>query len=294
MLTVRRGFTLVELIVALAVGGVAFGAFSAVIANAERSHARLRHRIHGRAQVLAGLATLSQDLRALSPSAGDIIAAQDSAIELRAMVAALAVCEVRDSTVFTAHASFVSPPKTGDTVWALVIDDSARWLPLSVSGADPVAAGDSAACRLPANAAGTRPRTLLSRQRYRLTVAQPPSPVIGPSTPLRLTRHVRYSLYRAPDSQWYLGRREWSAVLRRFETVQPLSGPYRSYAAAGTGLSGLELRYRDRAGKEVSPSRTADIAAIELTIRSLPPPSDGSIRRRRDETRVVVAPRNQP
>jgi prepilin-type N-terminal cleavage/methylation domain-containing protein len=292
VLTVRRAFTLVELIVALVVGGVAFGAFSAVMVNGERSHARLRHRIHARAQALAGLATLAQDLRALSPSAGDIIAAEDSAIELRATVATLSVCELRDSAAITAHASFVSPPKIGDTLWTLVVDDSTRWLPLSASGADPIAAGDSALCRLPAKAAGTPPRTSSSRQRYRLTFAQPPPVVIGPSTALRLTRHVRYSLYRAPDGQWYLGRREWSAPLGRFETIQPLSGPYRPYAASGTGLSGLELRYRDRAGQELSPPGTTDIAAIELTIRTRPPPSDGSIRRR-DETSIVVAPRNQ-
>jgi prepilin-type N-terminal cleavage/methylation domain-containing protein len=292
---VRRAFTLVELVVAIAIGGVAFGAFTAVVAQQERTHSRLAYRIRARAQALEGLAPLVRELRAVSSGSGDIVAAHDSAIEFRATVATLSVCEVREAAVLTALASLVSAPKVGDTLWALMPDDSVPWLPLPLASVAMAPASDSATCVAPPTAPGASPRGLSSRHRYLLGVAEPPPASMRVGTPLQVTRRVRYSLYRAPDSHWYLGRREWSPVLGRFETIQPIGGPYRAHAAVGGDLSGLELRYLDSADEAIDPASPGPerISRIDVTVRTRPPPSDDTIRRRRDVTSATVAPRNR-
>jgi prepilin-type N-terminal cleavage/methylation domain-containing protein len=286
---VRRAFTLVELVVTLAIGGIAFGAFTAVVAQQERTQARLAHRIRSRAQALEGLAALVRELRATSFGSGDIVVALDSSIEFRATVASLSVCEVRAGAVVTALASLVSPAKVGDTLWALAPDDSVRWLPSPVVSVAMAPAADSIACAASPLAPGASSRRLTPRSRYVLGVTEPT--VLREGTPLRITRRVRYSLYRAPDSEWYLGRREWSAALGRFETIQPVSGPFGAHAPAGSDQSGLELRYLDNVNAEIDAASAATdrIARIEITVRTRPPPSDRAMLRRRDVTSATVA-----
>src|SRR5439155_9594724 len=76
--------------------------------------------------------------------------------------------------------------------------------------------------------------------------------------PVRITRRLRYSLYRASDGAWYLGQRDWNATTLRFNTIQPVSGPFLSAA-----LGGLTFRYFDSSGVEV-PSGAAQTRAIAL------------------------------
>ena len=284
----RRAFTLVELVVTLAIGGVAFGAFTAVVAQQERTHAKLAHRIRARALAVEGLAPLVRELRTASFESGDIVLALDSAIELRATVASVFVCEAHEGAVVTALASTVSPPKVGDTLWAFAPDDSGQWLPRPIASVTTAPASDSTACAAPPTAPGATLDGHAPPSRYVLGVAEPT--VLQRGTPLRVTRRVRYSLYRAPDSQWYLGRREWSGGLGRFETIQPVSGPFRAHAAAGSDQSGVEIRYLDEGNVEIEPASatTERIARIEITVRTRPPPSDRATLRRRDVTSATV------
>ncbi len=53
---------------------------------------------------------------------------------------------------------------------------------------------------------------------------------------MRVTRPIRYSLYHASDGSWYLGARDWNDASARFNTIQPLAGPFRS-PGAGPALS---------------------------------------------------------
>lgn len=298
MLTVphatHRGFTLVELIASLVVGGVVFGSFAIVVAQQERVHARLGHRIRARSQAVEGLAALMGELRALSPAAGDIPpgAARDSAVEFRATVGTLTVCTTRDRVLVSAFASFVTPPEPGDTAWAYTASDSgAGWRPLAITEVSAMPADEPVACATPVAVLGVdKPRR--ANARVALGLSEPPPDTLLDGTAVRVTRRLRYSLYRAPDGRWYLGRREWSAARSRFETIQPVGGPYRPYSFAGS--SGLELRYFDRTGAEVpsGASETDRIAKITATLRALPPPTDSGVQERRDVTSITVALRN--
>jgi hypothetical protein len=247
-----RGFTLAELVVALGLTGVAFGAFAMVVARQERTHAELSRRVRQRSQSSEGLAALAAELRAVAPGAGDVPTggARDSAIEFRTTVGSLAVCERRGQTIVGANASFASPPEPGDTAWAYIdADTGADWLALPIVDVSLLAIEQSVQCRAPPAASTPPPATpaparrQAPRHRYALALSQPPPDGMPIGTPVRVTRQIRYSVYRAPDGQWYLGRREWSAVRGGFETIQPVSGPYGGFAA---------LRYFDDTGSELS------------------------------------------
>jgi prepilin-type N-terminal cleavage/methylation domain-containing protein len=296
-----RAFTLPELVVALAVGGVAFGAFAHVVAGEERAHADLARRGRADAQVREGIAALAADLRVVSPAAGDIPpgGARDSSIELRSTVGTAIVCERRDRALVVGLASFVGPPEAGDTVWAYVDTDSgAAWVPLVTVGIQETPA-DAVACPFPAAATDLLDQRPARRQRHAILLAAIPDTAAGfidRGTPLRVSRRVRYSLYRAPDGRWYLGRRAWSASRGRFESIQPVSGPYRAYATADRQSSGLQLEYFDARGAPVESGagETDRIARVVITLRSAVPRTEPGPVRPGDLSVASIAFRNRP
>jgi len=277
----RRGFTLAELVVAVGLGGATFGGFAIIVAHQERTYAALARRVRAANQSGEGTAALITELRGITPHAGDIRpgAARDSAIELRANVGSFVVCERRGQTVVTGLASFVTSPKPGDTAWLYVdADPSARWAPLPVVGVTPLPSGHPVACELAPQASALLTDRRWPTHRYALALSQAPPSEGSNRAPARVTRHVRYSVYRAPDGQWYLGRREWSTVQGRFETIQPVSGPYATHAA---------LRYFDESGAELpgGTMATGRIAAMRLSLRA--PSTSG------EPTSITVGIRNR-
>ena len=81
---------------------------------------------------------------------------------------------------------------------------------------------------------------------------------------VRITRATRYSLYRGGDSRWYLGARDWNSAANRFNTTQPVSGPFASAANRG-----LELQYFDSGGVALA-TPVADthlVTSIRVAIR---------------------------
>jgi hypothetical protein len=115
--------------------------------------------------------------------------------------------------------------------------------------------------------------------------------------PVRITRPVRYSLYRASDGQWYLGERDWNAASARFNTIQPVAGPFLSAASRG-----LALEYLDSAGASlaspVADTRAVALVRIQLTgltrgvTRALGAAAAG-LPRRGDTAVIAVALRNR-
>ena len=264
-MTARSAFTLVELVVALALAGVVLGAFALVVVRQQRAYGDLTQRVRADAQMREGLAALAGDLAALSPSAGDVPigGATDSSLEFRATVGTAVVCELLRGEIFLRLPSFVAPPQPGDTAWTYPDSGTRplRWTPMTVSGVStPVEL--PARCTTPADGRGPGPALALATTDAGVAA-------VAPGAPLRVTRRVRYSLYRAPDRRWYLGRREWSPAIGRFETIQPVSGPYAPYSPPGEP-SGLRLRYFDRNGAELPAGSLSGLAAITVTLRRPP------------------------
>ena len=107
-----------------------------------------------------------------------------------------------------------------------------------------------------------------SAARVVITLDAGPQPKSMIGAPVRFTRPVRYSLYRAADGDWYLGEREWNPTTVRFNTIQPVSGPF---------LSPVTRRTR------VQLSRHARIAARDADRRHASDRADSARPARRDE-----------
>jgi hypothetical protein len=242
----RAGLTLAELLIALAVTGIVLALLTAISVREQRAFSDLADRAALAGQLRDASTILPVDLRALSPTLGDIRDARDTAVELRATIASGVVCDtaanalilppsIADSGVM--YATSIGAVSPGDTAWLLDAGDSAStWRPFAVTLAGATRAGQCAA-------GGPNLSTSVAAQpRGQLTVSGGiPSSAVG--SPLRVTRSMRYSIYRASDKAWYLGERDWNAAALRFNTIQPVAGPLLSAAAGG-----LTFAYRDSAG----------------------------------------------
>jgi hypothetical protein len=161
------------------------------------------------------------------------------------------------TTTFT---SITSSLAAGDSLWLLdIAADSEQWTPYRIANVATRPAGDC----LPE--APVLPPALRSLSRPLLALSPAPDrTMIG--MPVRITRIVRYSIYRASDGAWYAGERDWNASTARFNTIQPLAGPFLPATASGGGSN---FRYLDSAGAEIaSPvADTRSIAAVRITLR---------------------------
>lgn len=273
----RPGTTLVELTVVIVLLGLIVGGLIAVVQRQQRFYRGASEVAAARSQVSQAAAMLPAELRGMSPAA-DAVEALDSAIEFHSTIATGVVCErgpdwvalvpVRPPGARALRGELV-PPEAGDIARILEPDDRSpagdRWASFPLQGAT----SDAGLC-----AAGpfVDPVADEGRPRLRLSFAGPVAAGVAPGTPLRVTRRVRYSLYRSSDRRWYLGfdeRREgeWTGV-------QPVSGPYAGYARGAA--AGLRFEYLDTAGEALpEPVSVGRIALVRIIVRS--PPSGGGV-----------------
>lgn len=263
----RSGATLVELLVTMVVAGIALTLITAICLRQQRIFADMADQVASYAQLRDAEAILPIDLRAASSIGGDIRDARDTSLELRGTIASAVVCDTVAHGIVLAPAvanadsygGYLSTVSAGDTAWVLLVSDSVeRWRPFRIGASDAYRAGGCAAQgpRL-SNAALTTPRIVLTID------SLSPSAALG--APLRITRPIRYSLYRAADGDWYLGQRDWNVAGARFNSVQPVSGPFLSPASGG-----LAFRYLDAAGNVLANPvvDTRLIAGIRAEVRS--------------------------
>lgn len=284
----RRGFTLLEMLVVLALTSLVLGIVSIVGSRLHRELAGATGQIAAREQLATAAAILPLDLRSLSPPAGDIRQgeARDTALEMRSVIASGATCGGTPTApnvvpLLAEGGRHVTPSiEPGDTLWILDDGDVGEgWTPI------PIRALHSVAGTCGALAIGPG-RDVFDSQRL-IGVDLRDSITGRTGSFVRITRPIRYSIYRASDGLWYLGLRTWSSGSVQFNGVQPLSGPYDP-----PGLGGTRAEYFDSAGNAVTSGalNTRDIARIEWLLRS-----SASVRGLpvRDSTRLVIAIRNR-
>jgi hypothetical protein len=217
---------------------------------------------------------------------------------MRATIASAVVCDTVPGGVILAPASAGSETyadygptiEAGDTAWVLsTIDSLEAWTAHRVLASGTRAAGDCASLGpILSESARTTRRTMLGLESLSTTG------VLG--MPLRVTRALRYSLYRAADGLWYLGERDWNVASLRFNSIQPVSGPFLSATAGG-----LVFGYRDTAGAQlVTPvTDTRIVTAVRIDLRGqtrTAPQAIATARtsgKRLDSTRVWVLLRNR-
>ena len=273
----RRGFTTIELLVVLVIGGIVAATIGSVLQRQQRFFTNAAALVERRVSLRDATGILPAEMRALAPLAGDVMAFSDSALEIRATIGAAIACdtvgggEALDlAPVRTSRgvplAAYGTAPQPGDI--ALVFDaglaDSSSgdaWLTLPVSGVGPIAGVCAASPLLDPIADAGAPRLRLS-----FASGARVSAGVRPGTFVHVLRRVRYRLYRASTSDWYLGYSEWDGA--RFSVVQPVSGPFAPYSVRA-GSSGLFLRYLDDAGNPLTlATDAARIARIEVVARA--------------------------
>ncbi len=295
MLKARPGLTLAELSVVLSMSGLVLAIVVSLALRQGRLYADLGHRLSAQEQLRHAVSMLPVDLRAASAAAGDIISgeARDTSIELRATVGSAVVCRADGRTLVLVPSEFagdlsssVSPPQTGDSLWLLGDGASADWEPLAARAV----ATSTESC-----AFGIAPG--IGEVRHVATVIDTGDSTAArypPGTPLRITRRARYSMYRSSDGRWYLGFRDWNASSGRFNTIQPVSGPFERPASA----SGRVFRYFDAMGAEIPPGSvdTRRIALVRITIKTTGAALFGSapLLAAVESSTIAVALRNRP
>jgi prepilin-type N-terminal cleavage/methylation domain-containing protein len=260
-----RGVTLVELVVAMAIGGIVLALVGAISVRQQRLHTDLADRLALAEQLRQASSVLPIELRGLGALGGDLRDARDTAVEFRGTIASAVICDTLSSAVVLApadsgvstFASFLSAVAPGDTAWILTPGDSSdQWNAFSIASAAFTSGGG---CRL---SVPSLPVSAQGLSRLALRLAAPLSSPVG--SVVRITRPMRYSLYRGGDGLWYLGARDWNSAAMKFNTIQPVSGPFSAAAAHG-----LELQYFDSTGTRLSSpvAATRDVALIRVAIR---------------------------
>lgn len=287
----RQGFSLHEMLISLTL----LGAVMALAAHAASRHIRLFRGVEAlaaaRDHATHTSAIAERILWGVSPIAGDLLAAQDTAIEVRMPLGSAVVCAstpgrfvipAPDTAPGNTLAAFVDAPQPGDRIAALFSDSTGTtWLTLHVA-TSPVA--DACAAFGAASA-------------WTVMTSEPLA--IPTGAILRFTRPLRLAMYRASDSRWYLGAREWSAEHQSFATIQPVAGPLRP-PSADESATGLLFVYRDAsAARLVPPLDPAHVASVSIVTRTLTATPihieglSGFGRARLDSSVVTIALRNR-
>ena len=298
------GFTLVELLIALIVGGTVAAAVVGVLRRQQRFYVDAGALVARRVALRDATGIIPGELRSLAPPAGDVIAFSDSSFDILATIGTAVACDTvaggeaidlapgssPGATTLATLTAFTTAPDTGDL--ALIFDAGAddsssddAWSALRIAG---VSSGNGlcdSSPLAPAIQAGG------ATTRLRFVLGERVRPTVRPGAFVRVLRRVRYRFYRAASGDWFLGYSEWNGA--GFESVQPVSGPFAPYAVRGQ--SGIRFRYFDATDVELPVGSDArGIARIEVTAHGAAGSGlsrSGAIRR--DSQTVTIRLRNQ-
>jgi prepilin-type N-terminal cleavage/methylation domain-containing protein len=254
-LLTRRGFTLVELMIAIVLLGIVSAALYKVLLNNQRTFAAQTQRIDLQQNIRAAATILPAEFRELDAADGDIRAMSATSITIRAMRQMAIICTapvlpsgatmtftVRQAPFFGNRQTFIAgdsilifydgnPGTRADDRWVL---GAVTVAPTNLNCPDPTPPGPQPGFLV--TAAPTWPAA--------------PFNVAGAITagaPVRGFSTVMYSLWQSPsDNQYYLAQTTSGST-------QPLIGPL-------TGANGLSFVYYDSTGT----TQTAALALVRM------------------------------
>jgi prepilin-type N-terminal cleavage/methylation domain-containing protein len=263
------GFTLVEILVVLALMGIFAAAMVKLLLRQQRFYNSTSQLIQTRSQIRQTAFMLPADLRGVSRLAGDILIMSDSSIEIRSIFGTSVVCIVNPAAGWistvpvklasgAAMTSWKTLPVVNDEVavydeGASIVSTDDSWRLARITAVTPVTVHTTAP--VPGTGCPTATRLtqaadlVASNPSYQFTLTPAPVATTLPGASVRFFRRVHYSLWKwATDGQWYLAYYDCqTGRVPVCTTPQPIAGPLRPYAAPGT-TSGLEFTYYDSTG----------------------------------------------
>lgn len=270
MLTVshhRRGFTLVELLVALVIMTLVTGATYQVLVSSQRVSRAQAELVDLQTNVRTGSLVVPNELREINIAAAprnDIYAPLTAtAIKYRAMRGTGLVCQVTAPNQFhvvgmdgTPQLGYRAPVKNQDSLFVfwegtdIDVGTEDEWVGFKISNVSAGVCGAAPALVLTviADAAGAAA--------FAKVQTPPPGWAAGVpgNTPARIWEVMELSSYQSADGQWWLGVRSLSAG----EAMpQPVLGPL-------ADANGLQLRYLDAAGNPTTDNSRVRSIGIEL------------------------------
>jgi prepilin-type N-terminal cleavage/methylation domain-containing protein len=246
----RRGFTLVEILIALVIMGVVTGAVLRLLNTSQRLSRAQSEQVSLQSNVRTGSLVVPNELRelntvlgSLDPTQNDVTDADPDGIEYRAMRGLGFVCQAPGATdLRLAKSSWTglrAPDATRDDLYLFIDGDpdddgDDSWLQVDLT-----AVVDSDCGGAPA---------------YRLTAAA--FPAVPLNTPVRLFELMRLELYADVAGEWWLGAQ---SVSGGEVAPQPMLGPLTD--------DGFALEYLGSDGNPTG-NLTA-IKSIRVTVRGL-------------------------
>jgi prepilin-type N-terminal cleavage/methylation domain-containing protein len=270
----RRGFTLLEVILALAVTLIVTGAIYNLLLNTQRLTRAQSARVALQSNLRAAALIVANELTELNTASGtqnDVLALGTHAVTYRAPRGVGFICQTAGPAVIRlARSSFTGhrEPQAGrDEALVFVPGDSAigtedTWVAVKIAGV-----ATTVAC-----AGGGSGITL--------TLSASPSPLLlEAGTPVRVVEPMELRLYQS-DAKWWLGAR----AVNTGEAIQPLAGPLTP--------QGFQLEYLDRLGGPTT-DRTG-IRSIRVTIRGVEAAPEAARPTLEQELITQIALRNAP
>lgn len=273
-----RGFTLAEILVATAIAGAAAALMSMTLLRQQRLYASAGVVLGGRSQLRDAADVLVTDIRGAAVASLGLPLMSDTAIEMFTTVGTSVACTAPAGTTIglppaalvsgNTLTSIITAPDTGDL--ALVYGfpagqpDSGKWEVHRIISF----ASRALTTSCPASSGFTTTADAFAgATAYMLTLATMPGANVRKGAPIHFLRRARYSLYKSSDAAWYLGYRRCNADAPGCAAIQPVSGPYRPYRAAGNA-NGLSFRYYDAAGTELNAgAASTSLARVDIVLR---------------------------
>ena len=261
----RRGFTLIELMIALVLLGIVSTAVYKVLVNNQRLYTAQTQTIDLQQNIRAAAAILPAEFRELDAADGDIKGMTATSLRIRAMRELAFVCAdpvlgggigqitltVRQTPIYGTRQTF----SRGDSILVYWEGDPTtrtddKWLPAQLQqDAAPGFCADSQVANNPAYLLTLQPQWINDPTLNR-------GGAITRGAPLRGFDKIAYELYQAPapDNNWYLGQRNPASG----GTIQPLIGPL-------IGANGVTFSYYDSVG--VVTADSSKVAQIGFVLR---------------------------
>jgi prepilin-type N-terminal cleavage/methylation domain-containing protein len=299
-LLARRGFTLIELMIALVLLGIVSTAVYKVLVNNQRLYLAQTQTIDLQQNIRAAATILPAEFRELDAADSDIVAMTPTSITIRSLGKLAFICNapvlgggigqvqftVRATPIFGRNPTFAAndsllvfwegdPGTRSDDRWLAAQIKTVAAVPLC-SDSGPAGAGTA-----------LHPGFTLTMQPQWINNGAVNIPgAITNGSPVRGFESVTYQVYQSPtDNNWYLGLQNNS----KGASIQPLVGPL-------NGSNGLTLSYFDSVGAVTAvPTQVAQIDIV-LRARTLSPvrgatgPQDYKV----DSVTTRVALRNNP